>query len=427
MRSISCIPGRPVMRANVRWRALLPPPFLGGGSAEDGRAPGVRRTCSRVLWRNLTAMQRAAAILLIVLWPLRAIVAIRPQMQRYADAVWKVSGKGRFRQFLEQMSLVLRHHIAPKHYYRFRLYVPELQRQAGDFLLRNQMEGIVYPLLHRPEAAKSQPLKNKMKFAEYCRAKSLPHVPTFMLFVRGRQRVISTTLGDGDLFVKPVRGSRGKHAERWNGIGGGRYRSTRGPELDQSALLRRIEKLSRREPLLLQPAMRNHPAFLDLTSGALCTMRLVSWRNEAGAFEVTDAIIRMPVDPASPVDNFHAGGISAPIDIATGTLGRATDMGNRPEIIWHDVHPVTGALIAGRQLALWGETLELATRAHRAFDRHIVIGWDIAVLDDGPCLIEGNQSPGVGTLQRAAGVPLGDRRFGALVAYHLKPYLSTTA
>jgi hypothetical protein len=411
------------MGLQVRWRALLPPPFLGLDNADDGRAPNVRRLCSRVLWRHLSALQRLAAALLIVLWPLQAIVSAWPQLRRYGEGVRKASGKGRLRQLLEQVSLILCHRISPKHYYRFRLYMPGLRRQAGDFLMRNQMDGIVYPLLQRPEAARSQPLRNKMKFAAHCRANELPHVPTLALFVRGRRRAGTGTLDGRDLFVKPVRGSRGAGAERWNNSGGRHYRSTQGRELDQAALLRRIAKLSRREPFLLQPAVRNHPGFLDLTTGALCTMRLVSWRNEAGAFEVTDAIIRMPVDPASPVDNFHAGGIAAPIDIATGTLGRATDMGNRPEIVWHDAHPVTGARIAGRRLPFWSKTVELARRAHEVFDRHVVIGWDIAVLDDGPCLIEGNQHPGVGTLQRAAGVPLGDRRFGALVAHHLKPYL----
>jgi Sugar-transfer associated ATP-grasp len=403
-------------RMTVRWRALLPPPFLGSEGAGDERATNVRRLCSRVLWRNLTELQRVAAVLLIALWPLRAMVTIYPQIRRYAEGVRQETGKSRFRQFLEQLSLILRHRIPPKHYYRFRLYRPDLRRQAGDFLLRNQMDEFIYPLLQTPEAARSQPLKDKMKFAEYCRANELPHVQTLMLFAGGRGRAIEGTLDGRDLFVKPVRGSRGRSTERWTSNGGERYRSTRGQVLEQAALLRGIAKQSGREPFLLQPAVRNHPAFLDLTAGALCTMRLVSWRNEAGAFEVTDATIRMPVDPTSPVDNTHAGAITAAIDIATGTLGLATD------IVWHDTHPVTGASIAGRRLSFWSETVELARRAHEAFDLHVVIGWDIAVLHEGPCLIEGNERPGV-SMQHDMGVPLGNRRFGALLAYHLKPYL----
>jgi hypothetical protein len=379
--------------------------------------------CGRVLWQNLTSVQRLAALLLIAFWPMRAAMSIWRQLGRYGGGVQVASGKGRLRQAVEQLTLIHRHRLPPKHYYRFRLHRPDLWRQAGDFLMRNQMDGIVYPLLQRSDASKTQPLKNKLRFAEHCRVHGLPHVPTLMHFHNGR--AVGGALDGTDLFVKPVRGSRGRRAERWTWVGSGRYRDTRGRELDQAALLRRIAKLSQRDALLLQPAMRNHPDFLALTSGSLCTMRLVSWRNETGGFEVTDAIIRMPVDPASPVDNFHAGGIAAPIDIATGTLGRATDMGNRPGVAWFDDHPFTGARIIGRRLSWWTETVALARHAHAMFDQHIVIGWDIAVLDTGPCLIEGNQRPGVGTLQRAASVALGGRRFGALVAYHLGGHLGS--
>ena len=409
-------------RVAVPWRALVPPPFIGRMDARNGCPCNVRRLCSKILWRNMTTLQRTVAALLIALWPLGAIVSIYPQTRRYAEGVRQELGKSRSRQVLDMLSLILRHRVSPKHYYRFRLYQPDLRRQAGEFLLRNQLDGFIYSLLQRPEAAKSQPLSNKMKFARHCQANGLPHVPTLMHFVRGRCHVIGGDLDGRDLFVKPVRGSRGAGAERWNYGGGGTYRSTRGRELDKAALLRRIAKLSHREPLLVQPAFRNHPAILDLTSGGLWTMRLVTWRNESDAIEVTDAIIRTPVDPAAAVDNTHAGGITAPIDIATGQLGRAADMGERPEIVWHDVHPVTGGRITGRRLPYWHEAIELAKRAHEAFDLHLVIGWDIALLGDGLCIIEGNERPGA-SMQHDAGVPWGNRRFGALVAHHLRPYL----
>ena len=71
---------------------------------------------------------------------------------------------------------------------------------------------------------------------------------------------------------------------------------------------------------------------------------------EKGDYEVTDAALRMSVSPASPVDNFHAGGIAAAVDVRTGRLGQATDLGMGPDFKWHDVHPLTGAQITGRQL-----------------------------------------------------------------------------
>jgi hypothetical protein len=415
------------MGLRIRWSALNPPPFL--FSRDRAGAAQVHHLCSALLWRHATRTQRVAAILSHALWPLVMTAGIAVETAQRGSGVRRAAGKGLPRQCREQFRLILRHRLSPKHYYRFRLYLPELWPQADDVLLRNQIDGIAYPVLQSAKGTELQPLQDKAGFARFCAAQGLPHVPTLMVFARGQPKrgkaKTAEVFGRSDLFLKPVRGSRGGHSERWQRLSDGRFRSAGGRELDPAGLQAHIAQLSQRRPILVQPALSNHRDLLDLTSGALCTMRVITWRNEAGGFEVTDAILRMPVDPAAPVDNFHAGGIAAPIDLATGTLGRATDLGSGTDIVWHERHPRSGAAITGRRLPMWNDVLRLAERAHQAFDRHVVIGWDIALVPDGPCLIEGNQSPGVGTLQRAAAIPLGRRRFGQLLAFHLRQHLAT--
>jgi hypothetical protein len=127
----------------------------------------------------------------------------------------------------------------------------------------------------------------------------------------------------------------------------------------------------------------------------------------------------MAIGANSTVDNFHAGGILANVDLASGRLGRATDIGLTPDIGWVDEHPDTKAAITGRRLPLWPEVLALASRAHAAFSHRVLVGWDIAVAADGPCLVEGNVAPDSDLHQRASGEPLGGGRFGELLAYHL--------
>ena len=52
------------------------------------------------------------------------------------------------------------------------------------------------------------------------------------------------------------------------------------------------------------------------------------------------------------VDNFHAGGVAAKVDVRTGMLDRATNMGLTNYTRWWEAHPVTGAPIYGRMLPL---------------------------------------------------------------------------
>ena len=69
---------------------------------------------------------------------------------------------------------------------------------------------------------------------------------------------------------------------------------------------------------------------------------------------------------------------------------------------------------------MWPETMDLAIQAHRCFPDYVVIGWDIAVLEDGPCVIEGNRGPDVDIHQRTCRGPIGNGRFGELLAFNLE-------
>jgi hypothetical protein len=138
---------------------------------------------------------------------------------------------------------------------------------------------------------------------------------------------------------------------------------------------------------------------------------------------VTNAVFRMAQGRDSAVDNFHAGGIAAKVDIDTGELGRAVDgaMAMGCATGWCDEHPDTGGQILGRRLLCWQKILDLVRPAHTlAFADQVVVGWDVALVSDGPLLIEGNKGPDVDLIQRSHGVPLGDGRLGELLAFNLR-------
>ncbi len=185
-------------------------------------------------------------------------------------------------------------------------------------------------------------------------------------------------------------------------------------------ILASLRERARQEPVLVQERVQNHPAMADLSNGALATVRIVTLLDERGDFEPTHAVLRMAVGSNITVDNFHAGGIAAAVDLTTGILGPASDMGVRPQRGWYVNHPDTGGRIDGRALPCWTETLALVQRAHAAFGDRLLIGWDVALTPHGPLLMEGNAAPDVDILQRACRAPLGDSRFAALLMYHVQ-------
>jgi hypothetical protein len=74
-----------------------------------------------------------------------------------------------------------------------------------------------------------------------------------------------------------------------------------------------------------------------------------------------------------------------------------------------------------RKVPCWPELIELVQYAHAsAFSDQVVIGWDVALLDSGPCIMEANKAPDLDILQRAGGGPLGNQRLGKLLAFNLR-------
>ena len=133
------------------------------------------------------------------------------------------------------------------------------------------------------------------------------------------------------------------------------------------------------------------------------------------------ALYRMPTG-SSPVDNFSRGCLAAPIDLATGRLGRAVRKDLRLLPVATDRHPDTRARIEGFQLPWWPEAVSLALSAHAAvhWDGIPAVGWDIALLDDGPVLIEGNNLPCSTGTQMITGIPFGNTAFVACLNAHMR-------
>jgi hypothetical protein len=120
------------------------------------------------------------------------------------------------------------------------------------------------------------------------------------------------------------------------------------------------------------------------------------------------------------VDNGHAGGIAASIDLGTGRLEAATDLAADGRVGWLTSHPNSGAPIAGFELPYWPQLPAFVARAHAAFSDRVLVGWDIAICPEGLVLVEANAAPGLDLLQRPVRRGMARGRLGEILAYHLE-------
>ena len=64
-------------------------------------------------------------------------------------------------------------------------------------------------------------------------------------------------------------------------------------------------------------------------------------------------------------------------------------------------HPLTETEFYNFKIPYWGEVKEIAYKAQKAFYNLKSIGWDFAITEDGPVLIEGNIEWGTAGIQAA--------------------------
>jgi hypothetical protein len=367
----------------------------------------------RLPWGPLKALIAAAV------WPLALAAAIIIFTRRNGKAIAARSGVSTAAQVRGQIGMAARHAIAPFWYYMFELYLPERQRQASLYLTAHETIGPAYSVMQPPPGADG--MDDKIWFAEHCHEMGVRAVPVLMHFSKGTAQPLkggSPVLPEADLFVKPRSGSGGHRMERWDFIGGGHYRNAHGAVLSRAELMEKLARQSLKDDFLVQPRLANHPALDDISNGALATVRLLTCRNEHGKPEATNAAFRMAIGN-SVVDNFHQGGLATAVDMTTGVIGIASDIGIRPDVGWRDTHPVSGARFAGRTLPHWQDVVALAVRAHEAFPHRVVVGWDVAMLADGAMIIEGNAKPDLDIHQRAERGPAGQSRIASLLRFNI--------
>lgn len=151
---------------------------------------------------------------------------------------------------------------------------------------------------------------------------------------------------------------------------------------------------------LIEDFIVQHPDVAKIYPDSVNTYRIVTVARH-GVANVVYAFIRIG-NGGRFVDNINSGGMAAPVDVQTGVIQYAAiDKDSR----YYEVHPVTRCPIAGYQLPYWSESVALCLEAAKVVPQLGYVGWDVAVSENGPQLIEGNHFPGHDILQMPPHVP----------------------
>ncbi len=397
-----------------------------------GRHAQLRGWYRRIVLAKARPLKRLRLIRKALVWPLTSFILACDAVAQYGKPVSQTIGLRKISQLQQCYFLSLLLGVTPYYYYRFRWFRHSWRCRAAAFIPSSHLHILIQSLWSENTSVIRAILENKDRFTTWCRTNSLPCVSIIAIFEDGRaveaDPSVDMHLPPCDLFIKPSDGRWGDGAFLWKYLGEGIYMHGKDSPLVARELIEhlRLESgrnnnhcraagvdRSQKSRLLLQPALKNHPSISLLSQLALCTVRVVTLRACDGTTSVLSAVFRMALGE-SEVDNASRGGIVSLIDLSSGSLSPALSLDPSKCTEIYTAHPDTGARIDGITLPWWRETLSLALRAHNAAPHLLSIGWDIALLESGPCLVEANSSWGGDLIQLSPTCALGDSAFADL-------------
>lgn len=177
------------------------------------------------------------------------------------------------------------------------------------------------------------------------------------------------------IIVKPVDGICGKGVEKIN-------------TAQYSNVEDLYNKLKCDKQLLVEECIVQNKALSDLFPNSVNTIRLVTIRKKHKTV-VIFRVIRIG-NGNNVVDNYNHGGMFSLVSEDGIVTKPAIDKkGNI-----YEYHPVTKTPIVGFKIPYFKESLDMVVKASEVIEEVGYVGWDIAITNNGPVLIEGNQLPG---------------------------------
>jgi hypothetical protein len=153
---------------------------------------------------------------------------------------------------------------------------------------------------------------------------------------------------------------------------------------------------------VMQPILKAHEAIRAVNSSALNTTRIVTVLDRERPVFLSG--FQAFATGSMEIDSWSDGAIYVGLDYH-GSCLRGNGF-SHPSVTGKTIsvaHPGSGILFDGYHVPFLREAVDICTRAHVYLYNSFIIGWDIAITDDGPLVLEANEKPGMSAVQCVGG------------------------
>jgi hypothetical protein len=294
----------------------------------------------------------------------------RNKLKNFLKFVSKRAGKSKIFLLTDAIKSSLKYNISILEYFQFHFYRLDAEE-------RNSFAGTgymyEYQLVMNPRDARPV-LSDKLKFLEEYRK-----------FVRHQHAPLRDIEEEPAIGEKILANPSGKVVlKKSDGQCGIGIEVRRSSDFSVPTLIRRLKETGND---FVESFVIQHDELMRLSPAGLNTVRIITQLDASDQVHILGARLRITVN--SSVDNLAAGNIAAPVNVSSGIVegpGVYSDITRQDE----DLHPITRVLIKGFAVPYWQETVAMTKRAALLNKSNRSIGWDIAITNEGPELIEGN-------------------------------------
>ncbi|NLL23387.1 MAG: hypothetical protein GX260_06350 [Tissierellia bacterium] len=154
----------------------------------------------------------------------------------------------------------------------------------------------------------------------------------------------------------------------------------------------------------IEEGVKQHPEMYKLAPKSINTIRTGTNVDRDGNVHVVYMVLRCSVSD-NYMDNTSLGGIWTILN-EDGLIVNPM-FANLPTMKTYEKHPVTGFPFVGFQVPFIPELKEMVTKAALKISDCGCVGWDVAITENGPVIIEGNSIPSVELYQVYTQMPDG--------------------
>lgn len=285
------------------------------------------------------------------------------------DEIHELSGKSKIYLFFDIINCALRYQSGYVDYLLFEMW--RLNKDERKTVLTRGKNNVFVKYYNNPSYNHIFLNKNEFneKFKKYLNREYIilngNNKDEFNKFLKGKKVI----------FCKPTSGTHGDSMEKIviNEFKGDLY-----------------DYLYNKNLILVEEVVIQCEEMNKLYPYAINTVRIITVHKYEGEVLVVAAYQRIG-NHGYIVDNYNGGGMVVPINEKTGIIEYPA-VDKRKQIYYK--HPMTDTPIVGFKVPKFSSAVNLAKKAAKVIDEIRYVGWDIAITDKGPVIIEGNEYPG---------------------------------